>query len=93
MKKTMIEMDQNHLSSLVKVLDIDLDESEEEKQLAEDIHYLLHFSHINNARKTNAFNNGGVHHFAMLQRAKQSCIDMGLMKENLEKLQDLNLLD
>ena len=92
LKRTKIEVG-IQLPDLIKKTMIVPWESEEEKQLAEDIHYLLHFSHINNARKTNAFNNGGVHHFAMLQRAKQSCIDMGLMKENLEKLQDLNLLD
>jgi len=67
--------------------------SESEKQLAEDIHVHLQFSRLGNDRENNPFGNLGFHHFAMLQRARQSCIDMGLMKKNIEKLMDLGLID
>jgi len=67
--------------------------NEAEKQLAEDIHVHLQFSRLGNGREHNPFGNMGFHHFAMLQRARQSCIDMGLMKKNIEKLMSLELID
>jgi SNF2 family DNA or RNA helicase len=67
--------------------------SEAEKQLAEDIHVHLQFSRLENGREDNPFANMGFHHFAMLQRARQSCIDMGLMKKNNEKLMTLEVID
>lgn len=67
--------------------------SEAEKQLAEDIHVHLQFSRLENGREDNPFANLGFHHFAMLQRARQSCIDMGLMKKNIEKLMALEVID
>lgn len=67
--------------------------NEAEKQLAEDIHVHLQFSRLGNGREHNPFDNLGFHHFAMLQRARQSCIDMGLMKKNIEKLMSLELID
>lgn len=67
--------------------------NEAEKQLAEDIHVHLQFSRLGNGREHNLFVNMDLHHFAMLQRARQSCIDMGLMKNNIEKLMSLELID
>ena len=83
------------LPDLIKKTKIVPWETPEEKQLAEDIHNQLQFSNINKSSKTNLFNNslGGFHHFAMLHRARQSCIDSQLMLSNLEKLKKLNLLD
>ena len=67
--------------------------SDSEKQLAEDIHVHLQFSRLGSGREDNPFGNLGFHHFAMMQRARQSCIDMGLMKKNIEKLMALKLID
>lgn len=66
--------------------------SEAEKQLAEDIHVHLQFSRLGTGREGNPFGGMGFHHFAMLQRARQSCIDMSLMKKNIEKLMALELI-
>ena len=80
------------LPELIKKTRIVPWENTEEKQLAEDIHYLLEFSKIDKPPTSNVFNNLS-HHFVILHRARQSCISMELMKSNLEKLQDLNVLD
>lgn len=66
--------------------------SDSEKQMAEDIHAHLQFSRLGAGRGENIFNGLEIHHFAMLQRARQSCIDMGLMKKNLENLMSLGIL-
>lgn len=52
-------------------------ETEEEKQIAEDIHSTLSFSKITGS------GDGGLHYFAVLQQARQSCIDMRLVDESL----------
>ena len=54
-------------------------EHEEEKQLAENVHSNLTFSRITRTGGCNS----GLHYFAMLQRARQSCIDMSLMNKSL----------
>jgi len=54
-------------------------ENEKEKQLAESIHSSLAFSRITRTDGCNS----GLHYFAMLQRARQSCIDMSLMNKSL----------
>lgn len=67
--------------------------SEAEKQMAEDIHVHLQFSRLGAGREENMFNGLEIHHFAMLQRARQSCIDMELMKKNIEKLMALGIIE
>lgn len=54
-------------------------ENEKEKHLAESIHSSLAFSRITRTDGCNS----GLHYFAMLQRARQSCIDMSLMNKSL----------
>ena len=61
--------------------------SPEEKQFAADIHAHLSFSNVVNDNPDNLYMNLGLHHFAMLQRARQSCIDSELMEKNLKTLQ------
>ena len=55
-------------------------ESAEEKTLAEDIHAHLQFAQVT-MREDNPFMRSNFHHFAMLQRARQACIDMGLLEK------------
>ena len=60
--------------------------------MAEDIHVHLQFSRLGAGRADNLFSGLQIHHFAMLQRARQSCIDMELMKKNIEKLMALEII-
>ena len=70
-------------------------ETNDEKIFSEDIHSLLDFSQIKSHREDNIFKNSDIliHHFAILHRARQSCINTGLMKNYLIELQKLNLID
>lgn len=68
-------------------------ESKEEREFSEDIHSLLNFSKIKEKRENNVFQKSGMHHFALLHKARQTCIDTSLMEENLEKMKDLHLID
>lgn len=70
-------------------------ETNDEKIFSEDIHSLLDFSQIKSHREDNIFKNSDIliHHFAILHRARQSCINTGLMKNYLIKFQKLNLID
>lgn len=67
-------------------------ESEEEKTLAADIHSYLQFARVN-ARENNPFSTANTHHFAMLQRARQVCIDMGLIESSIKTLIELGIMD
>lgn len=53
-------------------------ENEEERNMAEEFHANLAFSKINRVG-----NNINLHHFARLQKARQSCIDMSLLDKSL----------
>ena len=66
--------------------------SPEERQFAADIHAHLSFSNVINDNPDNLYMNLGLHHFAMLQRARQSCIDSELMEKNLKTLQRLGVI-
>ena len=70
-------------------------ETNDEKIFSEDIHSLLDFSQIKSHREDNIFKNSDllIHHFAILHRARQSCINTGLMKNYLIKFQKLNPID
>ena len=70
-------------------------ETNDEKIFSQDIHSLLDFSQIKSQREDNIFKNSdiAIHHFAILHRARQSCIDMKLMENYLMKFQKLNLID
>lgn len=67
--------------------------NEREKLLAQDIHIHLQFSRIGNVREDNPFDTIGSHYLSILQMARQSCIDMGLMKNNLKKLMANSMFD
>tara|TARA_A100001011_G_scaffold115101_1_gene121694 strand:- start:1841 stop:3442 length:1602 start_codon:yes stop_codon:yes gene_type:complete len=66
--------------------------SPEEKQFAADIHAHLSFSNVMNNNPNNLYMNLGLHHFAMLQRARQSCINSELMERSLKSLQRLEVI-
>lgn len=68
-------------------------ESNDEKIFSQDIHSLLDFSQIKSQREDNIFKNSVIHNFALLHRARQSCIDMKLMQNYLIEFQKLNLID
>lgn len=71
-------------------------ETEDEKELAEDIHSLLQFSHIDGAserRVTNQIASLDMPMLAVLVRARQACIYPKLMKNNFEQLTKAGLLD
>lgn len=68
-------------------------ETEKEKEFAEDVHYLLNFSEIKEMRENNVFTKAVMHHFALLHKARQTCIDTSLMEENLKMMKELNLID
>lgn len=67
-------------------------EAEEERQLAEDIHAHLEFSKAI-VREENPFRSVGFHHFAILQRARQACIDMGMLEKAIKEMVALGLID
>lgn len=67
-------------------------ESPEEKRLAEDIHAHLQFAQVA-MREENPFMRSNFHHFAMLQRARQACIDMGLLKKSLNTMIELGIIE
>ena len=67
-------------------------ESNEERKLAEDIHAHLQFSR-SFMREENPFKTTGMHHFAMLQRAKQTCIDIGMLEKTLKDMVELGLVE
>jgi SNF2 family DNA or RNA helicase len=66
--------------------------SVEEKTLASDIHAHLEFSKVA-IRDENSFKSLGIHHFAMLQRARQACINMDLLANSVKALKELGILD
>ena len=67
-------------------------ENEAERQLAEDIHAHLTFSQVA-IREENGFKNLGFHHFAMLQRARQACINMDLLAGSVKTLIELGVME
>ena len=67
-------------------------ESQEEKTLAADIHSHLAFANVA-MREENPFSRAGFHHFAMLQRARQVCIDSSLLEKNIKVLLELGILE
>jgi len=67
-------------------------ENESEKQFAEDIHSHLNFSRAK-TREANPFHMSGVMILSMLQKAKQACINMGMLEKSVQKLQELGLMD
>jgi len=67
-------------------------EDDAERQLAEDIHAHLEFSRAT-VREENPFRAGGLHHFAMLQRARQACIDMGMLEKAVQSMVALGILE
>ena len=75
--------------------DINVDwANEAEKNFAEDIHTMLHFSKVNSQRQVNnaisALDNG---YLPLLVRARQSCIYPGLMKKNIKSFLENGLID
>lgn len=66
-------------------------ESEEERQLAEDIHAHLMFSRVE-SRMENPFRTSCLHNFAILQQAKQSCIDMGMLENTIKSYIELGII-
>ncbi len=66
--------------------------SPEERMLASDIHAHLEFSKVA-IRDENSFKSLGIHHFAMLQRAQQACINMDLLANSVKALKELGILD
>jgi SNF2 family DNA or RNA helicase len=66
-------------------------EGDEERQLAEDIHAHLQFSRAC-MRENNSFSSLGMHYFAMIQKAKQSCIDMSMFKSSINNLVKLGIM-
>ena len=67
-------------------------ESPEEKMLAEDIHAHLQFAQVA-MREDNPFMRSNFHHFAMLQRARQACIDMGLLEKSVQTMIELGIIE
>ena len=66
-------------------------ESDEEKQVAEDIHALLQFSGVLSRRDPGE--SPPPHHFAILQQARQSCIDSALLDKTIASLRAAGVLD
>lgn len=67
-------------------------ESDEERRFAEDIHAHLEFSKAT-MREENPFKTTGLHHFAMLQRARQTCIDMSMLEKTVKDMVELGLME
>ena len=67
-------------------------ESDEERLFAEDIHAHLTFARVH-MRQANLFGGGQIHPFAMLQRARQACIDMTLLQKNIQVLINLGIIE
>jgi SNF2 family DNA or RNA helicase len=78
------------LPGLVRVVTNVEWETDAEKHLAEDIHAMLSFSGI--TRKEMAEESDPPHHFALMQQARQSCIDSGLLISTLRSLEDYGIL-
>ena len=66
-------------------------ESPEEQQVAEDIHALLQFSGVLSRRDPG--DAVPPHHFAILQQARQSCIDCSLLATTIASLREAGVLD
>ena len=66
-------------------------ESPEEQQVAEDIHALLQFSGVLSRRDLG--DAVPPHHFAILQQARQSCIDCALLATTIADLRKAGVLD
>ena len=66
-------------------------ESPEEQEVAEDIHALLQFSRVLSRRDPG--DAVPPHHFAILQQARQSCIDCSLLGATIASLRKAGVLD
>lgn len=69
-----------------RMIEVEWD-SEEEKNWSADVHSLVPFSGID-ATRPSKFGKLGLHHFVLLQRARQCCTDMIMLRDDIEELKE-----
>ena len=79
------------LPALVRHTSLVAWESPEEKQVAEDIHAMLRFSGV--LARRDPGDAVPPHHFAILQQARQSCIDSSLLETTIASLRKSGVVD